>query len=392
MKSMNWLILVVGVIVGSLQGLPPAMAGLFKMDFGTPENIDPLEDWNEFETFYFADFDDDIAVWPLTDWSGGGDDDVTLHIMDNLELSDELGVFANGMTANNPTHELEDVVYDGVEVPYQVKDDYLYRDPDTAGTELLFRYDNLDPGQYNVTLFLGRTTDANGQFGKVWVESDPEGHGEPDVENTGDFAATLPDIDIEGHPQTVSVEIKAGEYLWYAHMEDNSGGISGIIIRQTSAGGVAGDFNGDGVLDAGDIDDLTGQSATDANNAAYDLNADSQVDSADVKVWVKDLFKSWVGDANLDGEFNSSDLVAVLSSGTYEVDINAVWSSGDFNGDGRANTSDLVTALADGGYEAGPVAAVRAVPEPLSGTLFAIACGLLAAVRHGGRNRTASGR
>ena len=90
-------------------------------------------------------------------------------------------------------------------------------------------------------------------------------------------------------------------------------------------------------------------------------------------MWVKDLYNSWIGDANLDGEFNSSDLVIVLSSGTYEADVDAVWSTGDFNGDGRTNTSDLVAALADGGYEVGPRAAVAAVPEPATSVLLLVA-------------------
>jgi hypothetical protein len=78
------------------------------------------------------------------------------------------------------------------------------------------------------------------------------------------------------------------------------------------------------------------------------------------------LFNSWIGDANLDGQFNSADLVDVLAAGTYETDTVAVWSTGDFNGSGRFDSSDLVTALVDGGYEQGPRAAVRAVPEPSS--------------------------
>ncbi len=57
------------------------------------------------------------------------------------------------------------------------------------------------------------------------------------------------------------------------------------------------------------------------NPAGYDLNGDALVDAKDVSVWIKDLSHSWIGDANLDGEFNSSDLVSVLSSGTYEADI-----------------------------------------------------------------------
>ena len=86
----------------------------------------------------------------------------------------------------------------------------------------------------------------------------------------------------------------------------------------------------------------------------------------DIGVWVGDLFNSWIGDANLDGEFNSGDLVVVLSAGTYEADVDAVWSTGDFNGDGRANSSDLVAALSDGGYELrAPRRPWRPCPSPV---------------------------
>jgi hypothetical protein len=124
-----------------------------------------------------------------------------------------------------------------------------------------------------------------------------------------------------------------------------------------------GDFDGDGQLTTADIDDLTKQSAGGLNPAKYDLNTDALVNEEDVKVWIKDLFQSYVGDANLDGQFNSTDLVDVLAAGTYEMDIESAWSSGDFNGDARTNSADLVAALADGGYELG-AAAAAAVPEP----------------------------
>ena len=140
-----------------------------------------------------------------------------------------------------------------------------------------------------------------------------------------------------------------------------------------AGGGLRGDFNNDGVLDASDINALTTQSASGANNAAYDLTGDATVNSADVTEWIKanDIFHSWVGDANLDGEFSSGDLVALFVAGTYETPANpAVWSTGDFNGDGLFTTSDLVAALGDGGYEAGPRAAVSAVPEPAGMTLL----------------------
>ena len=148
------------------------------------------------------------------------------------------------------------------------------------------------------------------------------------------------------------------------------------------SGGLNGDFDASGALDIADLDDLTSQSAGGTNPAGYDLNGDALVDSADINVWVESEFKSWVGDANLDGEFNSGDLVQVLATGNYEQDVDTVWSSGDFNGDGRTNSSDLVAALAGGGYEAGPRAAVAAVPEPSSLALALLSiAGLVGATR-----------
>jgi hypothetical protein len=149
----------------------------------------------------------------------------------------------------------------------------------------------------------------------------------------------------------------------------------GRLVLTLEGGVLTGDFNANGVLDAPDIDDLTAQSAGGMNPATHDLNADALVNVGDVNVWVKDLFNSWVGDANLDGEFNSGDLVVVLASGTYEADVDSVWTTGDFNGDGRTNSTDLVAALADGGYELGPRAAVAAVPEPSA--LLLTLCGLV---------------
>jgi hypothetical protein len=163
-------------------------------------------------------------------------------------------------------------------------------------------------------------------------------------------------------------------------------GISAYVLSLTEGGGgLTGDFNNDGVLDAADIDDLTTQVVGGSNPAAYDLNADALVNSVDMSVWVKDLFNSWIGDANLDGQFNSGDLVSVLASGTYEADIDSVWTTGDFTGDGRTDSSDLVAALADGGYEAGPRAAVASVPEPGSAMLVLMGLAVVGCLRLGRR-------
>ncbi len=153
---------------------------------------------------------------------------------------------------------------------------------------------------------------------------------------------------------------------------DNPIGLRVEGLVAFTGGEIRGDFNGDGVLDTADIDDLTAQSAGGTDPPKYDLNSDGAVNVQDVNVWVGELFNSWIGDANLDGEFNSSDLVVVLSAGKYEVEEDAIWSSGDFNGDGRANSSDLVAALSDGGYEVGPRAGVAAVPEPTTLVLLVL--------------------
>ncbi|MEZ6117523.1 MAG: PEP-CTERM sorting domain-containing protein [Pirellulaceae bacterium] len=140
-----------------------------------------------------------------------------------------------------------------------------------------------------------------------------------------------------------------------------------------TGGGVPGDFNGNGMLDAEDIDGLTIASAAGSTDALFDLNDDGNVNSGDVTVWIKDLYNSWIGDSNLDGEFSSRDFVAVFTAGKFEQDVDATWGEGDWNGDGRFNSSDFVAAFTDGGFELGPRGAVSAVPEPASATLLAFA-------------------
>ena len=151
-----------------------------------------------------------------------------------------------------------------------------------------------------------------------------------------------------------------------------------------SMGATAGDFNGDGLLTSDDIDLLTPAVAIGGNdpNPMFDVNGDEAVDAQDIDVWVKELAKTWIGDANLDGVFDSNDFVQVFSVGKYELPELAVWSEGDWNGDGLFSSGDFVAAFADGGYELGPrPAAVSAVPEPAGWLLLLTALMGLAARR-----------
>ena len=96
------------------------------------------------------------------------------------------------------------------------------------------------------------------------------------------------------------------------------------------------------------------------------------VNDDDRRVWIKDLKRTWFGDANLDGEFNSSDMVRVFAAGKYETDEEAGWAEGDWNSDLKFNSSDMVAAFADGGYERGPRPPAVAVPQPTSVLLLVV--------------------
>lgn len=149
--------------------------------------------------------------------------------------------------------------------------------------------------------------------------------------------------------------------------------IDNISLVETGATDIQGDFDGDDSLSVFDVDALTDVIASEANESKFDLNQDGTVDSADHTKWVKELAGTWFGDANLDGEFNSGDLIGVFQAGKYETEQVASWSEGDWNGDRLVNTADLITAFQDGGYEKGP-SAVASVPEPTCGFGLLIAC------------------
>ena len=154
---------------------------------------------------------------------------------------------------------------------------------------------------------------------------------------------------------------------------------------------VPGDFDGNGMLDAVDIDLLSAEVEAGTDKLTFDLNNDQAVNQQDREVWVNDLKNTWFGDANLDGEFNSGDFVQVFQVGEYEdgVDGNSGWADGDWNGDANFNSSDFIIAFQAGGFELGPKAAVASVPEPSAPVLAMIAlCSVFFARRRCSWSRT----
>ena len=89
-------------------------------------------------------------------------------------------------------------------------------------------------------------------------------------------------------------------------------------------------------------------------------------------IWVHELKKTWFGDADLNGEFNSNDFVQVFQAGKYETALSAGWAEGDWDASGTFESGDFVVAFQDGGYELGSLPPVGAVPEPTSVLLLVI--------------------
>ena len=156
----------------------------------------------------------------------------------------------------------------------------------------------------------------------------------------------------------------------------------GIYESLLDTSSIAGDFDGNGTLDARDIDLLTEAVLQNSTDSQFDLNTDASVDKNDRRYWVTVLRETYFGDSNLDGEFNSEDIVGVFQAGEYEdlIEGNSVWSTGDWNGDTEFTNEDIVVAFIDGGYERGP-RAMAVVPEPNGMLLVLVGATLVMAIR-----------
>ena len=192
---------------------------------------------------------------------------------------------------------------------------------------------------------------------------------DPSSPNYKDDASTDEEISLEvDNPdgaKTMQITFgmfDAGNDWWWA-IDNISVTASGDIIPLSTNDC---DFDNDGSLGVGDVDLLIAAMKSGSNDATFDITNDGNVDQADLAAFVEgsDKLNSYIGDSNLDGEFNSSDFVTVFAAGKYESGQEASWAEGDWSGDGVFDSSDFVAAFSSGGYEQGP--RVAAVPEPSS--------------------------
>ncbi len=124
------------------------------------------------------------------------------------------------------------------------------------------------------------------------------------------------------------------------------------------------DLNLDGFVDSRDIDRLYLAIRNGETNSRFDLNDNSSIDQTDVDFLVETVFNTVYGDANLDGIFNSTDLVLVFQTGEYEDELagNSEWLTGDWNGDGEFNSSDFVFVFQRGGYSTAAMPELKRKP------------------------------
>ena len=138
--------------------------------------------------------------------------------------------------------------------------------------------------------------------------------------------------------------------------------------------GISGDFDGNGVYECADIDQLVGEIAAGTNNGSFDLTGDGVVNLADRDAWLAEAGAAQLasgnsyllGDANLDGVVDVSDFN--LWNGAKFTN-NDTWCNGDFNADGVTDVSDFNLWNMNKFTSAD----TQAVPEPT----FQIWCGLL---------------
>ena len=142
-------------------------------------------------------------------------------------------------------------------------------------------------------------------------------------------------------------------------------------LRNAMIRPLAGDFDGNGELNAEDIDLLVQALAIGTPDTSFDLNRDNIVDIEDHRYWVESIKSTYIGDANLDGEFNSSDLIQVFQLAEYEdlIPENSTWTTGDWTGDFEFDSTDFIAAFQGGGYEIGSRSIAASVPEPNLSTL-----------------------
>ena len=176
-------------------------------------------------------------------------------------------------------------------------------------------------------------------------------HGNLSFEEDGSFTY----IPAPGYQGTVTFSYEAFDF------RQNS--TIGIVSIAVGSAGIPGDFSGDGRTDIDDVDLLCAAIRDNDSNPVYDLDMNGSTDQHDLEIMIEEFLGTKPGDANLDGRFDTEDLVSVFIENEYEDGIaaNSTWATGDWNCDGEFTSDDLIAAFIAGGYQ--PPAAAANLTE-----------------------------
>ena len=176
--------------------------------------------------------------------------------------------------------------------------------------------------------------------------------------------ATSADTEIGGAESIEKILLGAGDYRIRISGKQDAAQMYRLTVGEIPHT-PQGDFDRDGDLDVDDVQQLIDQSRSGVFDPDLDLNSDDILDERDLEFWVHDLKNSFFGDSDLDGDFDSTDLVMVFTAAQYEdsVAFNSTWATGDWNGDGDFGSRDLIAAFQEAAFEKG-LRVVPSVPEP----------------------------
>jgi hypothetical protein len=139
-----------------------------------------------------------------------------------------------------------------------------------------------------------------------------------------------------------------------------------------------GDFDGDEFVTAFDIRLLAAHIPS--SDPAYDVTGDWQVDGEDMDALIEDVLQTVYGDADLDGDVDFLDYLAVKAHFGAEPPVVAGWPDGDFDGDGDVDFEDYCAGRSNFGWCRGE-GGLGGAPAPEPATLLLTLAGALAALR-----------
>ncbi|MEQ9461498.1 MAG: PEP-CTERM sorting domain-containing protein [Phycisphaeraceae bacterium] len=291
----------------------------------------------------------------------------------------------NGLGSDSTYGLLND--FPGAGVPTKVIQFDLDEPSNVTGINILTGNNNNADGRIFSTTVIRYSTDNGSNFDLLgYFESAPLGslNNESGDPGTTTFKSLFLEIFDDGGGNLASgvtnlqfdfyaVDNTGGQYRDpfdgenpFTNVDDgfSAGFVSPLLLEIDVIGGpgvaVPNDLNGDGLVNADDIDYLT--AGFGGSDPVRDTDGSGTVDQDDVVEYVTVDLGSFMGDSNLDSTVDLIDLSALASN----FGGNAGWAGGDFSSDGLVDLVDLSTLASNFGSS-------NPVPEPTSLTLLGLA-------------------